>query len=228
MRVWLASCSTATLLIVLAGLSTPLGARADSSYHYFNSSQLDLTTLLPPPPETGSSLERSDQQQVSSTVADRTQAQLLEAQQNSMRDVFFFSKSIGPGFGPANLPITNRFFSYVRSDVEHLIDQAKLHWERARPNGAMKARGSYPSGHAAFAAATSILLSQLIPSKRDMIFEQARIFAENRIILGVHYPSDVAAGWTAGTLAAYVMMRDPRCQHDLLGVRMELSRAGFE
>ena len=48
----------------------------------------------------------------------------------------------------------------------------------------------------------AIVLSLLLPAKRDPIFEQARTFAQNRIILGLHYPSDVASGWTAGTLAA--------------------------
>ncbi len=144
-----------------------------------------------------------------------------------MRSVFFFSQSIGPQFEAAKLPLTTRFFSRVRSDVEQLIDRAKAYWDRPRPNGMRKARGSYPSGHAAFAAATAIVLSQLIPSKRDAIFAQARIFAENRIILGVHYPSDVAAGWTAGTLAAYAMMRNRSFRKDFAAVNAELRAANL-
>ena len=123
--------------------------------------------------------------------------------------------------------MTARFFSRVQSDISNLIHRAKAYWDRPRPNGVQKGRGSYPSGHAAFAASSAILLSQLIPSKRDPIFVQARVFAENRILLGLHYPSDVASGWTAGTLAVYVMMRDRAFQRDFAAAKAEIRRANF-
>ena len=103
----------------------------------------------------------------------------------------------------------------------------KSYWERPRPDGAQKRRGSYPSGHAAFAAASAIVLAELLPAKRDAIFTQARTFAENRILLGLHYPSDIASGWTAGTLAAYVMMKDPAFRRDYAAVAAELRQANL-
>jgi acid phosphatase (class A) len=227
MRVKLVACELTTLGFVFATLVAASNAPAVSQYYYLDPHQIDLTMLLPPPPDMNSAQERLDQQQVASAVAGRSQAQLAQAEEDAMRNVFFFAKSVGPGFDAQDLPVTTRFFSRVGSDLERLIDQAKLFWERPRPSGALKARGSYPSGHAAFGATAAILLSQLIPSKRDQIFGQARMFAENRILLGVHYPSDVAAGWTAGTVAAYAMMRDPGFQRDELAVRAELQRANF-
>lgn len=218
---------SAVLFVLLVALFVPAGANSGPSYYYLDPRQIDLTALLPPPPDPTSARERADEQDVAATVAARSPAQLLEAEDNSMRSVFFFSKSIGPGFDSVRLPVTARFFSHVRSDVEQLIDQAKTYWDRPRPNGTQKARGSYPSGHAAFAAATAILLSQLMPSKRDAIFAQARMFAESRILLGVHYPSDVAAGWTAGTVAAYAMMHGRAFQNDFVKVAAELHRANL-
>ncbi len=214
-------------LVVLIGLLAPAGARADDRYYYLNPTQLNLTVLLPPPPDAASAQERSDEEQVAAAVASRSPSELFEAEEASKRSVFFFASSIGPGFASARLPVTARFFSHVRSDVQSLINRAKTYWDRPRPSGAQKRRGSYPSGHAAFAASTAILLSLLLPSKRDAIFQQARIFAENRILLGLHYPSDVASGWTAGTLAAYVMMRDRAFQRDFAAVKTELRRADF-
>jgi acid phosphatase (class A) len=217
----------AMLFALLVALFAEAGASADQTFYYLDSRQIDLTALLPPPPSMSSAEERADEEEVSAAVRARSQAQLNEAEENSMRTVFFFSKSIGPGFDPERLPVTARFFSHVRSDVEQLVDRAKTYWDRTRPNGTRNARGSYPSGHAAFAAVTAILLSQLMPSKRDAIFHQARIFAENRILLGLHYPSDVAAGWTAGTLAAYAMMRDQTFRHDFAAAAAELERANL-
>ena len=56
---------------------------------------------------------------------------------------------------------------------------------------------------------------------------QARVFAENRILLGLHYPSDVASGWTAGTLAVYVMMRDRAFQRDFAAAKAEITPSKF-
>jgi acid phosphatase (class A) len=214
----------ATLLFVATASA---GAAAPTHYYYLSPSQLDLTVLLPPPPDAASAEERSDEEQVAAAVAARSPAELLDAEEASKRSVFFFAASVTPQFTAQRLPVTARFFSRVRSDVQNLIDAAKAYWQRPRPNGAQKRRGSYPSGHAAFAASTAILLSQMIPSKRDAIFAQARTFAENRILLGLHYPSDVASGWTAGTLAAYVMMHDAAFARDYAAAQAELRRANF-
>jgi acid phosphatase (class A) len=219
------SVALVAVLLVAAFGTTP--AVADAHFYYLNPSQLDLTVLLPPPPDAGSADQRSDEEQVAAAITARSPAEVYEAEEDTKRTVFFFAPSVGPGFTAARLPLTALFFSHMRSDVQSLIDNAKAHWDRARPNGIQKKRGSYPSGHAAFAASTAIVLSLLLPSKRDAIFTQARTFAENRILLGLHYPSDVASGWTAGTLAAYVMMRDPAFQRDFAAVQAELRQANF-
>ncbi|MGA8575060.1 MAG: phosphatase PAP2 family protein, partial [Candidatus Cybelea sp.] len=154
-----------------------------------------------------------------------SRTQFFEAEETSVRTVFFYESSVGPGFTPEKLPVTAAFFARVGSDVKNLIDDAKGYWGRPRPDGAQKQRGSYPSGHAAFAAASAIVLAQLLAAKRDAIFTQARTFAENRILLGLHYPSDIASGWTAGTLAAYVMMHDHAFQRDFAAAAAELRKA---
>lgn len=219
---------TRTIALV-AVLATTLASApaAAPHYYYIDPARLDLSILLPPPPDAASAAERSDEEEVAAAVAGRSPQQFFEAEEASKRSVFFFAASIGPSFAAAKLPVTARLFLHVRSDVGNLINAAKMYWDRPRPAGAQKRRGSYPSGHAAFAASTAILLSQLVPAKRDEIFSQARTFAENRILLGLHYPSDVASGWTAGTLAAYVMMHDRAFERDFAAARAELLRANI-
>jgi acid phosphatase (class A) len=215
--------ATIAFALLIAGAMT--SASADQRYYYINPTQLDLTVLLPPPPDQGSAQQSADQAQVAAAVAARSPAELSEAEEYSKRDVFLFAPAIGAGFTAARLPLTARFFGRVGSDVERLIDDAKEYWERPRPSGVTKKRASYPSGHAAFAASTAILLGELIPDKRNAVFMQAREFAQNRILLGLHYPSDVAAGWTAGTLAVFVMARNRTFAHDFAAVKAELRRA---
>jgi acid phosphatase (class A) len=218
---------TAVLIALLIAALVPATAATAPHYYYLNPALLDLTQLLPPPPDVASAQAQADEAEVYATLAARTRSQVFQAQEQSVRTVFFYAPSIGQAFTPAQLPVTARFFTRVGSDVENLIDTAKAYWNRPRPGGPPNKRGSYPSGHAAFAAASAILLAQLVPAKRDAIFTQARTFAEDRIILGRHYPSDIASGWTAGTLAAYVMMQDPGFKHDFAAAEVELRQAGF-
>jgi membrane-associated phospholipid phosphatase len=217
----------AIALVAMLAATLASAPVAAPHYYYIDPTQLDLRVLLPPPPDATSAAERSDEEQVAAAVAARSPAQLFEAEEASKRSVFFFASSIGPQFTAAQLPVTARLFLHVRSDVGNLVDAAKAYWDRPRPTGAQKRRGSYPSGHAAFAASTAILLSLLVPDKRDAIFSQARTFAENRILLGLHYPSDVASGWTAGTLAASVMLHDRRFERDFAAAKAELLRANL-
>jgi len=212
---------------LVAALVAPAPASAAPHYYYLNPKQIDLAVLLPPPPLASSAEEQADEAQVAAAVSARSPAQTTEAEEASKRSVFFFASSIGPNFTAARCPLTLRFFGRIQSDVKGLIDGAKVYWDRPRPDGAQKRRGSYPSGHAAFAASTAIVLSLLLPDKREAIFSQARVFAENRILLGLHYPSDVASGWTAGTLAAYVMMRNRAFTHDFNAAKAELRRANL-
>ncbi len=217
----------AILLLALAATALAPLSPQTTGYYYLDRQRIDLTTLLPPPPSPGSPEARADIQTVTAAIAVRSPAQLLEAREASARSVFFFAPSVGPGFTSDRLPLTAGFFDRIGADVARLVASAKRYWERPRPDGAGKKQGSYPSGHAAFASSSAIVLSQLLPEHRYAIFSQARIFAANRILMGLHYPTDIASGWTAGTLAAYVMMQDPAFRRDFARVQTELRNAHF-
>ena len=81
---------------------------------------------------------------------------------------------------------------------------------------------SYPSGAANNGMTAGILLAQMVPEKRAAIFARAWEYGENRLVLGLHYPSDVEAGRINATAMIAVMMQNPAFKADLAAARTEI------
>ena len=58
---------------------------------------------------------------------------------------------------------------------------------------------SYPSGHSTAGYALALALAKKFPYKKELILQQGLKIGENRLIGGVHHPSDVAAGRVLAT-----------------------------
>jgi undecaprenyl-diphosphatase len=96
--------------------------------------------------------------------------------------------------------------------------QLKLLYGRPRPDLAPHAvyvySGSFPSGHSMLSAAVYLTLAMLIASLEPRRAMKVLAFAVgtpivvavgvSRIYLGVHWPSDVLAGWCAGAVCALI------------------------
>ena len=92
---------------------------------------------------------------------------------------------------------------------------ASLKWffDRARPSVvpplAAASGGSFPSGHAALSAAVYLTMAALLageapnPSARRFMLAAGALVTllvgATRVLIGVHYPSDVLAGWVLGS-----------------------------
>ena len=57
---------------------------------------------------------------------------------------------------------------------------------------------SFPSGHAASAAAGAYALTRLIPSASPALWTLGFVVAGSRVYLGLHYPLDIAVGLLLG------------------------------
>ena len=102
------------------------------------------------------------------------------------------------------------------ASVSWVIDVAK--WEVARPRPTLVphlvevSNASFPSGHAAGSAAIYLtlaaLVSQVMPDRRArrallvMAILLVAMIGCSRVYLGVHWPSDVLAGWSFGIVWA--------------------------
>jgi acid phosphatase (class A) len=83
----------------------------------------------------------------------------------------------------------------------------------------------YPGGHATFAYVNAILLAYMVPEKATAIFGRAGRYAHNRVIGGVHYPTDTEAGRISASVIDNVLLHQPRFLADFARARVEVRRA---
>jgi undecaprenyl-diphosphatase len=71
-------------------------------------------------------------------------------------------------------------------------------------------RYSFPSGHTMHAVCFTLMLTSYFPEWTGVLAALALLIALSRVILGLHYPTDVAAGaLLGGTLAATSLLLGP-------------------
>jgi acid phosphatase (class A) len=196
---------------------------------------VELSNLLPPPPAAGSAAAQRDLQAVLAAQQARTAQDMAAAKADTERSVFRFADALGLSAQPAALPKTVAFFDRVAKLDKMEAKEAKEFWKHPRPSvvsaqvhALSKEKPddwSYPSGHATFGYSTAVLLANMVPEKRAAIFARADVYGEHRVVMGVHFPSDVEAGKIAGTVVADEVLRDPQWQDDYAAARSELRRA---
>jgi acid phosphatase (class A) len=219
----------ATLALLISLLGAP-PAWAEK-FNYL-SHVIDMTELIPPPPPPNSDAQRHDLADVIEMQETRTDAQVQRAIADNVLSIYRFEDVLGPKFKPANLPVMDAFMEKAQADARAILIAAKNALQRPRPalaskdvlalGGTPRLPTAYPSGGVVFTTVTSILLSKMVPEKRFELSERNREYAINRVVLGQHFPRDIRAGETAGTVITYAMMQSPDFTRDLQAARTEL------
>ena len=102
-----------------------------------------------------------------------------------------------------NMLLLKAWFERPRPQLwTHLVEEGNFSFPSGHSNF------SFPSGHSTFSAAVAVMLTvcfQHTPYRRAALSAGilfALLTGFSRIYLGVHYPSDVWAGWINGLLCA--------------------------
>ena len=110
---------------------------------------------------------------------------------------------VAAGSGLAAIGATSAFVNLVVKPLgrRRRPDRGAEHVPATRHVG-MPASRSFPSGHAASAAAFASAVGQVLPAAGVPLHTLAAVVAYSRVHTGVHYPGDVFAGALIGAVMA--------------------------
>jgi acid phosphatase (class A) len=222
----------AFLLAPAAGFS-PLHAKDadDRKLHWLTPDQEQaIIAALPPSPTAGSPEDQADLAGVLQAQATRTPAQIAHAKTEQNFSPELFQASVGPAFSPDREPKIYELIKRACRDGGTSDLDAKAKWARPRPfvshpevHPIFGAGGfSYPSGHATAAYVCGVLLGEIFPDKKAVLLQQSAQIAGDRVIAGVHYPSDIVAGEQLGRAVAQALLANPEFQQKLAAAKAEL------
>ncbi len=201
----------AALLLLLAPLAAPQDRCpvADAK---------GLDRLLGPWPRPGTPGAAADLGVVLWEQRTRTADEVARAASEVELSLEDFAGTLGPGFEPARHPLTEALLARAAAAARPCIGASKHAHPRPRPYVAdarvapaveREPSPSYPSGHSTRGALFAAVLAELAPDRREVLLRRGEQIGEDRVIAGVHYPSDVAAGQKLGAAIARALLAEP-------------------
>lgn len=202
------------------------------------SALFDPAHFLPPPPAPGSPQALAELAETKQAMAGATLEQrAMAASDSDNENGTIFAVVLGPGWDLKKLPATAKVIDEVTGSEGPFSDIAKQEFKRDRPwivdasiqtcapHKPSQDHASYPSGHATVGFGMGVVLANLMPEHAQAILERSKQFAENRLICGFHFRSDIAAGQQFGTIMAIRLMQNPQFAADMNAARTELAAA---
>jgi len=165
------------------------------------------------------------------TASELEQARYEHTQLNS--DIFVAVAN--PKLNRGNAPETFRMLDQAKEDCMDMVGAVKQYWVAPRPyltDARIKplvknpsTNSTFPSGHTACSKVVADILGDLYPHRRAALAERAKKSGYYRMILGLHYPHDLAAGRTLATRFYQQLKQSEPFIQDLASAKSELSIA---
>jgi acid phosphatase (class A) len=221
------------LLLCLA--ATPALSLSDKPY--ITAGDVDFPTLLPPPPKEDSPAGKRDVLAIIDLQKNMTPERMAAIEADTVQDVYQVAAPVlGAKFTKANFPLTGAFFDKVIKDAGVGVGPIKQKYKKLRPfqyskdihtpeDIAKASQGpTYPSGHSTTGAEVAILMSMMVPEKREALYERGWEYGVHRVTSGAAYPSDWEGAHITATLAVNQMMKTPEFRADYEAVKAEVRR----
>jgi len=160
----------------------------------------------------------------------RTPGQIRRAVSEVKLHLGVFSEVTGKDLESPDFPLTQALAEDLQKAVRQVTAPLKAQFARPRPYDAFHAiqpavsrepSFAYPSGHSTWGMAEALLLAELQPERREAILDRGRQVGYDRVLGGVHYPSDVDAGQVLGPVIAHAWLAEPAHQRRLEAARAE-------
>lgn len=187
---------------------------------------------IEPPPASGSVEHRDELQELLALQSSRTMAQCNLAYSMFFPTVGKLFRSRKDLLNSRELYVTRKFLTNVMRYTMRVSSYYKGKFMRARPYSVepkikpcipkIPGSRSYPSSHASSSFAVSCVLSKLMPSKANQLFEFGKYLGDLRAIVGVHHMSDVRAGQKLGLAICNELMRQEDFLQELSAVKAAL------
>ena len=214
---------------------TPSKTSSSHTAYYIDPQPLHLGLILSPPPAQDSATTAAELAELHRIESVRTPAQITQAQADDHEeDIFIFETVLGPRFTAEALPFTASLSARVRKEESAAGSPLKKIYHRPRPYQVDSTLHpvcplnpeptSYPSGHSLSGYLLAFTLVQLVPEKRQQIFDRADEYVHNRLICGVHYATDIEASHRIAYAIFGSMVASPDFQRDLAAAREETRR----
>ncbi|MDP1738594.1 MAG: phosphatase PAP2 family protein [Caulobacter sp.] len=228
-------------VVVLAGAAGLAQSQTPSGYLAVEALP-DSLVILGPPPASDSAEAAAER---ANFLATRALAGTPRWTQAAVDNELFGDKAhialscaAGVAITVKDTPTLSRMLDRLVFDAGRSVSAAKNHFMRERPLIAhpdapvclpredwMKTNGSYPSGHAAVGWAWGLVMTELLPAKATPLAARGRAFGESRVVCGLHFPSDVAAGQLMASATVAKLHSEPEFLKDLAAAKAELAQA---
>jgi len=195
---------------------------------YLSKDAIDPATALPPPPAHGSAVDQADLKEILDLQKSRTPKDCERATSE-------VHVNLGAFFGAPYGPLTqdqvkkwNPIFEQALYDTDYLVQEVKVHYARPRPYYSdptitpcikRETTGAYPSGHAAIARVFERLLEVVDPAQKTEIAAREKQITHDRVLGGVHHPTDIRAGGELGDHIFDLLMKNARFTKELQSVK---------